>query len=472
MVGETRAAAAHLPRQSGAPATWRTTDVEGQATETREPSTGRPPLRRPTEGRVLAGVAAAVADHLDIDVVVVRILFVVTAIFTNGLGLVAYVLGWIFIPAADTPEGPSPSAPARDTSRDRDPLFWVGVGLLVLGALWLLSGAPGPFRWFPRAFDPGIVGPLVLIAFGIALWRAGERRTAPTAPTAPPAAPVSRTETTVTSERIRTEPTVPVWAADTGTRETPAPPPAWQTGAAPPPPTGGPPPTGEGGGEPAWTPPPVPARDRSVLGQVTVGLALVTAGVLWLLHVAGVLTLGLGRIAAAMLVVVGLGLLLGSVLGRARWLIVVGIVLLPVVLVAGLLRPVGFVDLSAFSVRGPVGEVRSAPAAPDEVADSYQLGAGSLRLDLGDVTFEEDTRVAVQVGAGEVRITVPDDVTVDVRARVGAGEIRLFDEIVSGIGLERRVVDEVPGAATLEIDVQTGFGDVRVVRAPPSDDSA
>jgi hypothetical protein len=32
------------------------------------------------------------------DVVIVRILFVVATIFTNGFGVAAYVLAWIFLP--------------------------------------------------------------------------------------------------------------------------------------------------------------------------------------------------------------------------------------------------------------------------------------------------------------------------------------------------------------------------------------
>lgn len=227
------------------------------------------------------------------------------------------------------------------------------------------------------------------------------------------------------------------------------------------PPWGAPPPAQPA----AWTPPPVPERERSVLGQITVGLALVVVGVLWLLGLTGVLDIGFGRLVAAALLVIGLGLLVGSFAGRARWLIVVGVLLLPLVLVAQLLSQVGFTSWLNAGQRGAVGEIRTAPATPEELRDSYQLGAGSHRLDLTAVAFEEDTLVALQVGAGEIRVTVPEDVTVDVRARVGAGEIRILDEQVSGIGLERHVVDEVPGGVTLELDVQVGFGEVRIERA-------
>jgi phage shock protein PspC (stress-responsive transcriptional regulator) len=55
------------------------------------------PLRRPWQGRMVAGVAAGTAEYLDVDVVVVRIALVVLT-FLGGLGPVAYVAGWLLIP--------------------------------------------------------------------------------------------------------------------------------------------------------------------------------------------------------------------------------------------------------------------------------------------------------------------------------------------------------------------------------------
>lgn len=60
----------------------------------REP---RPPLRRPSRGRWIAGVAAGVAEHLRISVQLVRVAFVALAA-TNGVGVLAYGLLWTFVP--------------------------------------------------------------------------------------------------------------------------------------------------------------------------------------------------------------------------------------------------------------------------------------------------------------------------------------------------------------------------------------
>lgn len=60
---------------------------------------GRPEksLFRPQHDRMLAGVASGVARYLDIDPVIVRIALVVLAFF-GGIGIVAYLAGWLLIP--------------------------------------------------------------------------------------------------------------------------------------------------------------------------------------------------------------------------------------------------------------------------------------------------------------------------------------------------------------------------------------
>jgi phage shock protein PspC (stress-responsive transcriptional regulator) len=54
-------------------------------------------LRRPHAGRMLAGVAAGIAEYLDVDVTLVRIVLVILAFF-GGLAVPAYLAGWLLIP--------------------------------------------------------------------------------------------------------------------------------------------------------------------------------------------------------------------------------------------------------------------------------------------------------------------------------------------------------------------------------------
>ncbi len=77
----------------------------------------RPPLRRRTDGRVVAGVATGLAQHLGMPVPAARIGFVATTT-VMGAGALAYLLLWLAVPAdgADRPgtaEDPAPGARRR-----------------------------------------------------------------------------------------------------------------------------------------------------------------------------------------------------------------------------------------------------------------------------------------------------------------------------------------------------------------------
>jgi phage shock protein C len=63
---------------------------------------GRRLFRNPND-KLIGGVCSGVANYFDIDPVIVRLLFAVM-FFTLGIGLLAYILAWIIIPAAKTPE--------------------------------------------------------------------------------------------------------------------------------------------------------------------------------------------------------------------------------------------------------------------------------------------------------------------------------------------------------------------------------
>jgi phage shock protein C len=60
-------------------------------------------LTRPREGRRIAGVCAGVANYFDMDVTLVRILWILVTILPPVPGIVAYIVCWIAMPNA--PEG-------------------------------------------------------------------------------------------------------------------------------------------------------------------------------------------------------------------------------------------------------------------------------------------------------------------------------------------------------------------------------
>lgn len=59
-------------------------------------------LFRDTDDAWLAGVASGLAAYTGIDVLLVRVLFVLS-IFLSGAGIIAYILIWLFAPEAKTP---------------------------------------------------------------------------------------------------------------------------------------------------------------------------------------------------------------------------------------------------------------------------------------------------------------------------------------------------------------------------------
>ena len=64
----------------------------------REPLGGRSRnLHRSLDGRLVAGVAAGLADYLDVDVVLVRVLLVVLTL-AGGLGIPLYLAAWLLVP--------------------------------------------------------------------------------------------------------------------------------------------------------------------------------------------------------------------------------------------------------------------------------------------------------------------------------------------------------------------------------------
>ncbi|HWZ53002.1 MAG TPA: PspC domain-containing protein [Granulicella sp.] len=62
------------------------------------PLTGR--LVRPRHPRMIAGVCAGFAEHYHWDISLVRVVAVLLAIFTSGIGVLAYLAAWIIIPEA------------------------------------------------------------------------------------------------------------------------------------------------------------------------------------------------------------------------------------------------------------------------------------------------------------------------------------------------------------------------------------
>ncbi|WP_301546867.1 ATP-binding protein [Gordonia sp. X0973] len=95
---------------------------------TRDGESRAPRLVRRNGGSIIAGVCGGVADHLGIDVLRVRVVFVVLAAL-GGAGAVAYAILWYFCPQGDD------TVPPRRAERRQ---AW---GLVVIGAAALVANA-------------------------------------------------------------------------------------------------------------------------------------------------------------------------------------------------------------------------------------------------------------------------------------------------------------------------------------------
>jgi phage shock protein C len=77
---------------------------------------GEQRLHRIGRGRMLAGVAAGVADYFDVDPTIVRIGFVALA-FLGGLAVPLYLAGWLLIPDEDADQSLAEELLARERAR-------------------------------------------------------------------------------------------------------------------------------------------------------------------------------------------------------------------------------------------------------------------------------------------------------------------------------------------------------------------
>ena len=73
---------------------------------------GRRKLMRSRADRKIAGVCAGFAEYFDLDVTVVRVVWLLVALFGGG-GILAYIIAWIVIP--EEPEY-APVQPPATTS--------------------------------------------------------------------------------------------------------------------------------------------------------------------------------------------------------------------------------------------------------------------------------------------------------------------------------------------------------------------
>ena len=351
-------------------------------------------LRRSVTDRKIAGVAGGLGRHLGIDPTVLRVLFVVLCFF-GGAGLILYGAAWLLVPEDGHADGNIRVSPST-----RNTLL-IAAG--VVAALVLVGGTLDgvDFPW-----------PLFVLGGGVLLYMMLRDRSSRSgggvpAPYGPPPAAYGATDAVSYGA-----PDAPYGAPDAASYEQPPAPP-W---AAP---------------IPAPYQPPARRRTGPLLFGPTLALVAIALGALGLVEAAG------GHVAdaaypALALAVVGVMLLVGSVLGRAGGLILLGLVATVALAVTAVVGSIPEMD------HGDARELTATPLTTDSVRSSYYLPTGRILLDLSDVRdARELAGRSIDVGAraGELVVVLPEGVATSVTADVsGPGQIDLPGKSTGGVG--------------------------------------
>jgi phage shock protein PspC (stress-responsive transcriptional regulator) len=365
----------------------------------------RRPLRRSASDKVIAGVAGGLADYLGVSSLAVRSVFGLAFVLIafqiwTLLGVAAVTYVLLWIFVPLEDVGVSPAG--RLTGRF--PRIGPAIGVLLL-----LAGAAA----VAAQLEPWVVWPVLLIGGGILLYREDAGRATTTHAEAP---------TTIV-------------------------PPTSPASAAPPP-------------EPRALRPP---RERSPLGWLGLGVALLVVGGMAILQNLAALDVRLVRYPAIALLILGVTMLVGAFAGRARWLVLPALVVVPILLAASVVT---------VPLEGGVGNLSERPETSAAVKGSYQRVAGDIYLDLTALTGTQAAPVvSASTGLGTVNVMVPFDARVIATGRAGAGAVhigRLESHATFESTLSTTWEPRFGDGATIALDLETGIGDIWVYRLRPT----
>lgn len=421
--------------------------------------------RRPRRGRKIAGVAAGIANRYGIDPTLVRVGFVVAAIY-GGAGLVVYLMGWLFLPEQDDEVSPFESLIGRGRS-STSAMFTV---LLCLSFIPL-------FSWFFNGFYPGFLG-LLIVAGVLYLLHRGRghlRRDQTGAPTAattespmPPMPPMPPVPPTAPSAA-----TMPMSASAGTTVPLPDETPTTRTGDEQPveqEPRNSPPSWDPLGAAPfAWDlpdpnppldqqqPEPPVRRRKSRVGLVTVGVALIAvAG----MSIADSGWLNAQHIVGVAMAIVGLGLVAASFVRGGRGLI-------------GLAVPLSVVGigLTTISPQGwnGLGDLNAEPTELAQVAPEYSRSVGSVKLDLTGLPDSGTVETRIDLGLGDVNVDLPPNADVWLTCHTDLGSANCLGHKRDGVDNEAlpEIVDhgvDGPGGLKVYLTIDVGTGSLDVDR--------
>ncbi|MEC4017471.1 PspC domain-containing protein [Streptomyces sp. H27-D2] len=416
-------------------------------------SSAKPRLRRSREHKMISGVCGGLGRYYDLDPVIFRVVLAVLAV-SGGLGLIAYGFAWLLIPLD-----------GEDENEGRRLLSGRVEGAALTAVLCALVGC----GLFLTMLNNGSVLAFSLMlsvaAIGSAYWSQHRRRvasegafdkaTAQAVADAPPEtlAPPS--------------PSGPSWWRD----------PIVKDGTTGLPGTGylwGPADAADGAYGAPYGPSAAPGRSQPVRRRTSI------AGRVFLIALLGCVvgvsasmdtqpvgtSLQIGLSCA--LIVFGLGIVLSAWYGRTGGGTIVLAVITGLLLAGAAALPKSITHDWARRTWTPTTSMQAQ-------LQTYELGSGVGVLDLTGLKLKSGEVVSPQarIGAGRLQVTVPDDVTVELTAKVGLGDIRVPGERENDIDVgpgqhETLTLRPSGGGAphgTMRLDLVVGLGQVEVIRA-------
>ena len=454
------------------------------------PATGRfnvRQLRRSRDDRMIGGVCGGLGRYVGIDPIIFRIVLAALAVF-GGVGLLLYALAWLLIPedGTDVSElhrlfqghpSPAPIVAAivvgvigviavTEVAYHRRGRFEVLLIVLAVVAVVALTSrsrgvppatapfTPPPYGTPPRPYGtpPPPYGTPPQPHYATPSPSSGTPDASePTTQSQPPyAAPQYAAPQYAAPQHAASQYSAPQYSAPHYTA--PLGPPA---GFSPSRPVYTPPP----GYAP---PPPTPPRPPSFLGPIAISVGVVIVGVLFALDASNSISLSAQAIFAASLLTVGLALVVGTWIGRARVLIAFGAVL------AIALALTATVDVP---LRGGMGNRTYSPTSAADIPPTYRLAIGHQTIDLTALNLAgKKVQVTSSVGIGEVDVRVPPNVRLVVHGRAGSGDVNVNGDNNGGSHVDRTLALPAIGTAVageIDLDLRVGLGRVYVDREVP-----
>lgn len=457
-----------------------------------------------SEERWIGGVAGGLAQRLGIDPLIVRGLFGIGALL-GGIGLVLYGVAWLLLPeqrdgrihvqqlfrgdfdaaviggfAAILIGFGAPDAWGMPWWGNRHDAWWGGLVAMIAVVVIIVVVASNASRnrgagVGPRTSLPRTPPPYGPAPYGPAPYGPPPFGGAPAGPAPFGAAPTSGPVYGPPPRPTTYGPATPAAAPRSeGTSMSAAPPAA----PAPAPQAYGPGQPGYAYGQTPYPPhrPPAPVGPQTALPPVRSGPGGRPVGIVFalsLLVLAGLLYAErIGRFdhpvlltaAAVMVVLAGLGIAIAGALGRTSGgLGGLAIVTLLVIV------PISAASDINWSNGRFVGDAEYRPTEVSVAEEGYSIVAGNVVIDLTDLPLDTDVvTVPVNLGAGELRVVLPEDGAYTARVRQTAGDFTWLDDATrSGVGdggwrtYESQAVRD--GAEPqLELELTLGAGELTV----------